>query len=39
MKIVIPEGTGQIGAILCRAFSATNDKVVVLLLVPLNALN
>ena len=30
MKIVIPGGTGQIGAILCRAFSATNDEVVVL---------
>jgi len=30
MKIVIPGGTGQIGALLCRAFSATNDEVVVL---------
>jgi uncharacterized protein (TIGR01777 family) len=30
MKIVIPGGTGQFGALLCRAFSATNDEVVVL---------
>ena len=30
MKIVIPGGTGQIGAVLCRAFSDTNDEVVVL---------
>ena len=30
MKIVIPGGTGQIGAILCRAFSAAGDDVVVL---------
>jgi len=30
MKIVIPGGTGQIGLILSRAFSATGDEVVVL---------
>jgi uncharacterized protein len=30
MKIVIPGGAGQIGAVLCRAFSDTNDEVVVL---------
>jgi len=30
MKIVIPGGTGQIGAVLCRAFSDTNDELVVL---------
>jgi hypothetical protein len=30
MKIVIPGGTGQIGAVLCRAFSGTNDEVVML---------
>jgi uncharacterized protein len=30
MKIVIPGGTGQIGAVLCRAFSGTNDEVVVI---------
>lgn len=30
MKIVIPGGTGQIGAILCRAFSAAGDEVVIL---------
>jgi uncharacterized protein (TIGR01777 family) len=30
MKIVIPGGTGQIGVILSRAFSATGDEVVVL---------
>jgi hypothetical protein len=29
MKIVIPGGTGQIGVILSRAFSATGDEVVV----------
>lgn len=30
MKIVIAGGTGQIGAILCRAFKAAGDEVVVL---------
>jgi uncharacterized protein (TIGR01777 family) len=30
MKIVIPGGTGQIGVVLCRAFSDTNDEAVVL---------
>jgi uncharacterized protein len=30
MKIVIPGGTGQIGAVLCGAFSDRNDEVVVL---------
>jgi uncharacterized protein (TIGR01777 family) len=30
MKIVIPGGTGQIGSILCRAFKAAGDDVVVL---------
>ena len=30
MKIVIPGGTGQIGAILCRAFAANGDEVVIL---------
>ncbi|HUE40344.1 MAG TPA: TIGR01777 family oxidoreductase [Chthoniobacterales bacterium] len=30
MKIVIAGGTGQIGAILCRAFSAAGDEVIVL---------
>jgi uncharacterized protein len=30
MKIVIPGGTGQIGAVLCRAFSDRNDEAVVL---------
>ena len=30
MKIVIPGGTGQIGNILCRSFSAAGDEVVVL---------
>jgi uncharacterized protein (TIGR01777 family) len=30
MKIVISGGTGQIGAVLCRAFSAADDEVVVL---------
>ena len=30
MKIVIPGGTGQVGRILCRAFSSAGDEVVVL---------
>src|SRR6059058_999731 len=30
MKIIIPGGTGQVGAILSRAFSAAGDEVVVL---------
>lgn len=30
MKIIIPGGTGQIGAILCRAFAAAGDEVVIL---------
>jgi len=30
MKIVIAGGTGQIGAILCRAFSSAGDEIVVL---------
>ena len=30
MKIVIPGGSGQVGAVLCRAFSDTKDEVVVL---------
>jgi NAD dependent epimerase/dehydratase family enzyme len=30
VKIVIAGGSGQIGAILCRAFSSTGDEVVVL---------
>jgi NAD dependent epimerase/dehydratase family enzyme len=30
MKIVIAGGTGQVGRILCRAFSAASDEVVVL---------
>ncbi len=30
MKIVIPGGTGQIGAILCRAFAADGHEVVIL---------
>jgi uncharacterized protein len=30
MKVVIAGGTGQVGAILCRAFSAAGDEVVVL---------
>ena len=30
MKIIIPGGTGQVGRILCRAFSAVGDEVVVL---------
>jgi len=30
MKIIIPGGTGQVGRILCRAFSSDGDEVVVL---------
>ena len=30
MKIIIAGGTGQVGTILCRAFSASGDNVVVL---------
>jgi len=30
MKIVIPGGTGQVGRMLCRAFSSAGDEVVVL---------
>lgn len=30
MKVVIPGGSGQVGAVLCLAFSDTNDEVVVL---------
>ena len=30
MKIVIPGGTGQVGKILCRAFTSAGDEVVVL---------
>jgi uncharacterized protein len=30
MKVVIPGGTGQVGRILCRAFSSAGDEVVVL---------
>jgi uncharacterized protein len=30
MKIIIPGGTGQIGSILCRAFSSSGDEVAVL---------
>jgi uncharacterized protein YbjT (DUF2867 family) len=30
MKMVIPGGTGQVGRILCRAFSSAGDEAVVL---------